>query len=300
MQCPICEATITEAPSARYLPHFLRCPACTGFFLPEKPSPRYGEAYFSEDRQEQNKSFFSPLLDFFLWLRMKKITKILKGKQGSILDYGCGNGKLVAYLLRHGFTVEGYDPEPAAVTLAQKRGLPVFSALPQKRYDLIMLWHSLEHTATPLHDMRALHGSLTPHGQVLVAVPNGDSLEARFFGASWFCYDFPFHLIHFTPRSLIMLLTKVGFTQRSADYLNPEYTVSSLVQTVLNLFLPKNALYSFVSARRQTMGKGKLVTIGLCSLLVLIILSPIIVVFFVISFLLKRTASFIILAERNS
>ena len=105
-----------------------------------------------------------------------------------------------------------------------------------------MFWHSLEHTDTPLNDVMNLRGNIAPHGRVLVAVPNGDSLEATFGGESWFCYDWPFHRIHFNFKSIKTLFEKAGFRIIDVDFFNPEYTFSSLVQTFLNLFLPKKIL----------------------------------------------------------
>lgn len=259
----------------------------------------YPKEYFAEEPEKPKKNVFSPMLNFFLWLRMKKIIRALGGKGGKILDYGCGNGKLVAYLKEKGFDVDGYDPEPSAVALAQRNGLPVFGKIPDQTYDIVMFWHCLEHSATPLHDVLALANRIAPRGRLLIAVPNGDGLEARFFGESFFCYDWPFHRIHFTPHALTLLLAKAGFRVRSVDYLNPEYTVSSLVQTFLNLFLPKNAFYSFVSARRQTASKVRLFFLALLSLLLLVIFSPVLILFFLAALLSGKTAAFITVAERT-
>lgn len=324
--CVICGSVIEKPELVRHLPRFMRCPHCTGYFTSEKFDAAYPSEYFTEEPGKPRKCIFSPLLGFFLWLRMRKILKWtrhhnhpsypLLGKGGEaeedsssppriggevrprILDYGCGNGKLVAYLRQKGFDADGYDPEPSAVALALKAGLPVFSAVPDKKYALIMLWHSLEHSETPLQDILALKNYVAPRGRLLIAVPNGDSLEARFFGESFFCYDWPFHRVHFTPKALAILLRRAGFRLLTVNHFNPEYTVSSLVQTFLNLFLPKNAFYSFVSARRQTAGKGKILLLSILSLLLVAIFSPILALFFLTALFSKKTAAFITTADK--
>lgn len=341
MTCTICGDFVEHPELARHLPHFVRCSVCTGYVTEEKETVAYPKEYFAEESKKPKKSIFSSMFTFFLWLRMKKIQRILQKdatpfnpqkypsseesfgpalrcrapalrelqafapspseegrRRPCILDYGCGNGTLVAYLREKGFDADGYDPEPSAVALARKAGLPVFGTIPDKQYALIMLWHSLEHSETPLQDIRALKNHLTRSGRLLIAVPNGDGLEARFFGESFFCYDWPFHRVHFTQKALTILLEQAGFRVLSVDHFSPEYTVSSLVQTFLNLFLPKNVLYSFVSARRQTVGKRRVLFFALLSLLLLVAFSPVLALFFIFALLLKRTAAFIVVAER--
>lgn len=320
MKCAICDFIIREPKPARHLPRFIRCPNCTGYVTEEKTDAAYPDTYFTEEPQRpEKKSVFRPMLDFFLWLRMRKIRRILKenttpltppstegGRKREareevkrILDYGSGNGKLVAYLIHRGFEVEGYDPEPSAVSLAQRQGLPVFGAVPAKRYDLVMFWHSLEHSDTPLRGILTLKSRLTQHGLLLIAVPNGDSLEARIAGESFFCYDWPFHRVHFNPEALTALLEKAEFRVLSIDYFNPEYTVSSLAQTFLNLFLPKNALYSVVSDRRKDQGRATLFLTLSASGILLVLFSPLLLLVFLFALVTRKTAAFIVVAQRK-
>ena len=161
-----------------------------------------------------------------------------------------------------------------------------------------MFWHSLEHTDTPLNDVINLGAHISLQGKVLIAIPNGDGLEAMFSGESWFCYDWPFHRIHFNFKSIETLLEKAGFRVIDVDFFNPEYTVSSLVQTFLNFFLPKNALYSMVSSRRGHLNKTKLLGLVLLSLILLVVFSPFLLAFFLIALLFRKTAAFIVVAER--
>ncbi|GEM_PF-4215172 len=299
MECVICGFFIREQKQARHLPRFLRCPNCTGYVTVEREVVVYPEAYFTEEMTDQKKSgLFSPLFDFFLWLRFRQVAYWMRSREGTILDYGCGDGRLVAYLKNKELLVEGYDPSPGAVLLAQKRGFSVFGVVPDKKYDMIMFWHSLEHTETPLKYIEEITQHLRPDGRVLIAVPNGDCLEARLALESWFCYDWPFHRVHLTPKALSTLLQKTGFRILSVSHFNLEYTVSSLAQTFLNLFLPKNALYSFVAARRSTVGMVKLYSYSVASLVILIIFSPILLLFFIVAVITKRTAAFIVVAER--
>src|SRR3989338_1893721 len=144
MECVICGFFIKNLEPARHLPRFIRCPNCTGFVTSKKEEALYPDTYFTEEAGGEEKgSIFSPMLNFFLWLRFRTVARFLRNKSGKILDYGCGNGKLVAYLRHKGLSVDGYDPSDGAVGLAEKRGLPVFKEIPEVQYEMIMLWHSL-------------------------------------------------------------------------------------------------------------------------------------------------------------
>lgn len=300
MTCSICGHATEGKQAAKHLPFFYRCPNCTGYFHEQNSLPAYDESYFAEGQKPSVLGRgLGKVVEIFLWTRKRSISRALGDQSGVILDYGCGNGKLVRYLRARGLNVEGFDPSAAAVSLAQKNGLPVFGSIPDKQYDLIMFWHSLEHTDTPLADLRQVMTHLKPEGRLMIAVPNGDSLEALAAKKKWFCYDWPFHRVHFTPRALEKMLEQIGFAVHSIDYINPEYSVSSLVQTFLNFFLPPNALYSVVSNRRMAGGKKKIVALGFISLFLLIVFSPLILIFFLISLALKRTAAMIVVAKRE-
>lgn len=282
-----------------HLPHFFCCSQCSGYYQKNTEKPFYSDDYFISSSQSSKKSVFQPIFDLFLFLRRKKIQKFLPRNGARILDYGCGNGKFVSYLKRKGFNIEGFDPSLSAVALSQKNNLPVFNRIPNRRYDLIMFWHSLEHSDTPLDDLKKCRQYFLPNSKFIIAVPNGESLEAKIFGQRWFCYDWPFHRVHFTPKSIQTLLEKAGFKIISADYFNPEYTVSSLAQTFLNLFLPHNALYSALANRRISQNKAMILLFGIISIFMLILFSPLLIIFFLMELLTKKTAAIIVVAENG-
>ena len=74
------------------------------------------------------------------------------------------------------------------------------------RFDVMSLWHVLEHLADPDRTLRDCARWLTQGGLLLVAVPNLDSWQARVFRGAWFHLDPPFHLHHFAPGSLARAL----------------------------------------------------------------------------------------------
>jgi SAM-dependent methyltransferase len=137
--------------------------------------------------------------------------------QGRLLDFGCGGGVFLERMHLQGWRVTGLDVSGAAVTRIQRDlALPAYvgtlphPALPPAGFDVITMWHSLEHVHAPLAVLREARRLLAPGGRLLIAVPNIDSLPFRWFGRSWFALDLPRHLTHFSPRTLRLMLERAG------------------------------------------------------------------------------------------
>jgi SAM-dependent methyltransferase len=83
--------------------------------------------------------------------------------------------------------------------------------LQPESFDVITMWHSLEHVPDPKRVLTEARRLLAPKGKLIIAVPNIDSLAFRIFGQSWFGLDLPRHLTHFAPWTLHLLLERVGY-----------------------------------------------------------------------------------------
>jgi SAM-dependent methyltransferase len=117
-----------------------------------------------------------------------------------------------------GWQVMGVDIAAETVHRIRDRlGLPALvGSLPHpelgpESFDVITMWHALEHVPDPAGVLRAARQLLTADGQLLVAVPNIDSLAFRVFGQAWFGLDLPRHLTHFSPWTLHLMLERAGF-----------------------------------------------------------------------------------------
>ncbi|MFO7569539.1 MAG: class I SAM-dependent methyltransferase [Smithellaceae bacterium] len=139
-------------------------------------------------------------------------------KSGRLLDIGCGRGYFLLACRKQGYTVEGLDVSDAAAKhIRDAFQIPVHvgdvqtMTLQQGRFDIITLWHSLEHTPDPNAYIAAAHSWLADDGILVVDVPNAEGYDARHYRDSWAHWDLPFHFYHFTPRSLEALLNRHGF-----------------------------------------------------------------------------------------
>jgi 2-polyprenyl-3-methyl-5-hydroxy-6-metoxy-1,4-benzoquinol methylase len=113
-------------------------------------------------------------------------------------------------------------------------------------YDLITLWHSLEH----IHDVKSLfgflHSSLNDNGLCIIAVPNYNAYERRFYPETWALYDAPRHLYHFCSDALRKLLEDNGFEILEIKPL--------LQDTPYNILLSQNStsLLGYIKSAVQT------------------------------------------------
>lgn len=135
-----------------------------------------------------------------------------------ILDVGCAEGRLLKAFLEFGCECWGVEHPsyPAdrfqnADQIRYLQGELGELELPETAFDLIFLWHTLEHMDDPQMVMARLYKLLAPKGAVILAVPNFSSLEARKFKQFWFHLDVPWHKYHFNERSIKHLLRRHNY-----------------------------------------------------------------------------------------
>ena len=78
-------------------------------------------------------------------------------------------------------------------------------------FDVITLWHVMEHLEHLNETWDTLNKLLTEKGVLIIAVPNCSSYDAKKYGAHWAAYDVPRHLWHFTPGTIQKLGAKHEF-----------------------------------------------------------------------------------------
>ncbi len=145
--------------------------------------------------------------------KLELINKVGSGKK--ILDYGCGVGDFLEHLQKNGYDVLGMEPNDSARRIAQSKvGIEKVTSteLEQntEKYDVITLWHVLEHIPNLKEIITELKKHLTKSGILVVAVPNHQSYDAKYYGEHWAAYDVPRHLWHFTETSMRKLFSNFG------------------------------------------------------------------------------------------
>jgi 2-polyprenyl-3-methyl-5-hydroxy-6-metoxy-1,4-benzoquinol methylase len=177
---------------------------------------------------------------------------------GRLLDIGCGNGSYLALVKELGWSGYGIEPNIAAARHASKplglevrRGNFETISYPEKHFDVITMWHSLEHFSNPQKIMAKVRKLLKDDGMLMIGIPNFSSLDRKLFKESWNGLEIPLHAWHFTPNSIQYLLKESGFevikilhTTRPADmaksliyFLEDRYRFKSAKYLAILLFV---------------------------------------------------------------
>jgi hypothetical protein len=170
-------------------------------------------------------------------------------------------------------------------------------AYTDKKFDIIILWHVLEH----LVEHERLLGEITHHqtkgGLLIIAVPNFDSLQQDIFSKYWFHLDLPRHLVHFDSNWLMQKLSERGYTIMSVSYMDPIQNIFGFIQSVLNTIAPHrlNDYYRLLKHGRRLTRNTVLPIIAWSSLA--IVLLPFAILESVLGLLVRKGATVRIIAK---
>lgn len=142
--------------------------------------------------------------------KVKLIGKFHPAK-GKLLDLGAGTGDFLVEAKKNGWVVTGIEPNPKARGIAVSKGVDFMEGLeqiPTGTFDVVTLWHVLEHVPDVEQQIRELKRVLKPNGVIVVAVPNFKSYDAKKYGSYWAAYDVPRHLWHFSKTAIKKLFEK--------------------------------------------------------------------------------------------
>ncbi len=154
---------------------------------------------------------------YMLRRKAKLVEQQCGKKQGRLLDVGAGTGYFATTMQQRGWQVDAIeksaDARSAGNTLFGLQMMPdeALFTQPIATYDVITLWHVLEHIEPLKQSCEQLKKLLKPDGILVVALPNCSSYDAKHYGKEWAAYNVPRHLWHFTPTTLATLASAMGF-----------------------------------------------------------------------------------------
>jgi 2-polyprenyl-3-methyl-5-hydroxy-6-metoxy-1,4-benzoquinol methylase len=174
--------------------------------------------YESEDyisHSNSHKSVFTKIYQIVRNYTLRQKIKLINSfgsKEKTLLDIGAGTGEFLFECHKDGWKVEGIEPNMNARKLAEeKTGTKLktqISELGTERYDVITMWHVLEHVPNLTEYVSQLNDLLNSNGTIIVAVPNHKSFDASYYGKFWAAYDVPRHLWHFSQTSIQKLFAR--------------------------------------------------------------------------------------------
>lgn len=193
---------------------------CKNGILTTEPVPENLSKYYeSEDYISHNDSkvslqdkVYHLVKSYMLSKKAKWIRRYIK--HGSILDFGAGTGEFLNAMKSFHWNVEGIEPNKNARDLALLKGLNLksdISELEINNYDVISLWHVLEHLPDLEIKIEEFKARLNEDGLLIIAVPNYNSYDSKYYNEHWAAWDVPRHLWHFSRKGIQKKLFEHGF-----------------------------------------------------------------------------------------
>jgi len=234
------------------------------------------------------------------WLQM---TQASSSASPVVLDIGCGRGTLLRELGRLGCSCHGVErgdfplDEHLENVQFYKQDLATID-FADNSFDIVVIWHVLEHLNDPAQTIRIIHRILRPGGLLVLAVPNFGSIQARVFGRHWFHLDLPRHTYHFAPDELTRHLVSQRFNIREFHTHSMEQNLFGFIQSLFNMLAPFGRPNTFY---RLLKGGGDIfsyIRLGIWAALAMCIL-PLAMAEYLITRMLNNGASLILFAEKN-
>ncbi|MFE3872354.1 class I SAM-dependent methyltransferase [Flavobacterium sp. ZS1P70] len=184
---------------------------------PQPSLENLGKYYESVDyisHTDSKRSFFEKAYHFVKNIALKNKLDLINSLQpdkGRILDIGAGTGDFLSVAKQDGWQTIGVEPSDKAKVIAKNKGVSFVektTELENQSFDVISMWHVLEHVPNLDEQIKELKRLLKPNGTLIIAVPNFKSFDAKHYGTFWAAYDVPIHFWHFSKQAIQSLFQK--------------------------------------------------------------------------------------------
>lgn len=188
--------------------------------LVTQPVPKDLDKYYDSDdyisHTDSDRTIFERLYHQVKQKNLKNKIQLIENqivKPKNLLDIGAGTGDFLTIAKKHGFHIEGVEPNSKARDKAKAKEITLKAGLEKlanDKYQVITLWHVLEHLPNLEAQIKKLKSLLDDDGILIVAVPNFKSWDAKHYKSNWAGYDVPRHLSHFSKSSISRIFEKHG------------------------------------------------------------------------------------------
>jgi len=187
---------------------------CGLIFLNPRPTEDEISQYYENAEYDPHRNKGNSLKDVLyslvqqVALRFKHFVIILHHQSGNLLDIGGGKGEFAEFM-----SIKGFDTTLQDNYSNYNGNIEFYNNLNEieAKFDIITMWHVLEHIHELDKIFEFLNDKLNKNGILVLAVPNHNAVERKYFKEKWAPYDAPRHLYHFDDDSLTKLLNKHNF-----------------------------------------------------------------------------------------
>ena len=226
--CPVCHGTnfvpfiaCNDNTVSHETFQIVQCVSCSLSFTNPRPADEELAKYYASStyisHQQRAQSFIDKIYLFvrhftLRWkLKLIQNNTLLAGK--NLLDFGCGTGEFIRVAKSNGWQTTGVEPSQnardAALPEVSSDISPSLDAISANtRFDVITLWHVLEHVPDLNSTIQQLKSRCAEHGTIFIAVPNHSSYDGNHYKENWAGYDVPRHLWHFNRHAMKTLIEK--------------------------------------------------------------------------------------------
>ena len=190
--------------------------------LVTSPVPVNLESYYASEsyisHTDSKKTLFESVYQLVKNHTLKQKLKLINSfntDDKSILDVGAGTGDFLKICKNNNWQINGIEPSDKARKFAKRKNINLkkdISEYEGKQFDVITLWHVLEHIPNLIEYTHQLKKLLKPSGVLIIAVPNFKSYDANRYKEFWAAYDVPRHLWHFSKTSIKKLFSDIDMT----------------------------------------------------------------------------------------
>jgi len=183
-----------------------------------QPSPEnLGRYYESNDyisHTDSKRSLFEKAYHFVKGIALKNKLNLINNcsaTKGNLLDIGAGTGDFLLTAKQNGWNTIGVEPSEKAKGIAIIKGIQFSDStneLENNSFDVITMWHVLEHVPNLEIQIKELKRLVKPNGTIIIAVPNFKSYDAKHYGKFWAAFDVPIHFWHFSQTAIKLLFEK--------------------------------------------------------------------------------------------
>ena len=230
--CPLCGGqslkhalTCTDYYASGEEFEVVRCAHCGFMMTQQAPVESEIGSYYetpdyishSDTRRGIMNQLYHAVRRYMLSRKAVLVERATRMKQGNLLDYGTGTGYFPHTMVGRGWHAKAIEKNAKAREFAhdhfslEVEAEDALATYPDASFDVITLWHVMEHLEHLNEMWQSLSRLLKDRGVLVVAVPNPASKDAEMYREMWAAYDVPRHLWHFTPTTMTEFGSKHGF-----------------------------------------------------------------------------------------